>query len=300
MRNPSAITESLSVDAPLVQDADYEFDADDRQYIDNQIRGVEQHLFDSLIRGVHATWLRLDASSAAGAAGEVVCLTGSTTVAEPTVTRATPSALADAGGAFGVLLRAAAPGGMCLVAVGGALMPALANVGVSAAFGADKFVIVNASARLARTDTLTGAEYIVGTCDLAGAVTIALQSYQGGGGGGPDLSATKASSPVTGNQDALSVADMSWIVFTGGANVNVRGLSGGVDGQILILKNLMTGGALVTLEHEEAAASDEDRYWDSTATDYAFGRGASAILQYDATDPGGGGSAGRWTRIAAM
>lgn len=114
------------------------------------------------------------------------------------------------------------------------------------------------------------------------------------------LRLSKTSSSATGDQNAFSVSGVSLLVFTGAANVNIRGLDGGVDGQILVIKNRCTAGALVNLVHQHASASAEDRYLDNTAADYAFGAGASAVLLYDAADPGDGGTAGRWTRIAAM
>jgi hypothetical protein len=45
-RNPSKITTDYAVDDALEQTAGFEFDADDRQYIDNQIRGTQQRVVD--------------------------------------------------------------------------------------------------------------------------------------------------------------------------------------------------------------------------------------------------------------
>ena len=73
-RNPSKITTALEVDDPLVQNAGFAFGKDDRQYLDNQIRGVQQHLVNALIRGRHGTYVKIAGSSPALAAGDVVCL----------------------------------------------------------------------------------------------------------------------------------------------------------------------------------------------------------------------------------
>ncbi len=48
-RNQSKFVTDREVDDPLEQDANYEFDRDDRQYIDNQIRGMQQFLVDETV-----------------------------------------------------------------------------------------------------------------------------------------------------------------------------------------------------------------------------------------------------------
>lgn len=175
MRNPSQITAALAVDEPLVQDANYELDSDDRQYLDNQIRGVQEHLVTGLIRGVVATWVRLSPSSAAGAIGDVVCLVGTGSPTEPTVTRALAAAMANAGGVYGVLLRAASPGAMALVAIGGSLLPPTVT-GLAASSGGERFAYVNtATARLARASSAAWPEYVVGTVDASGWTSVAIR-----------------------------------------------------------------------------------------------------------------------------
>lgn len=124
--NQTAIVTDLAVDAALQQDANYRFDRNDRQYIDNQIRGVEQHLVDALILGVHATFVRVASSSSALVAGDCVCL--STTTGALEVTKALSAALSNAGSVFGVVILPAQPGAFALIAIGGALPNSLTGL----------------------------------------------------------------------------------------------------------------------------------------------------------------------------
>jgi hypothetical protein len=116
------ILTDLTVDDPLVQNAGFEFDRNDRQYIDSQIRGVQQHLVDLLIAGRLGTYFTLDGASAAVLPGDTVC----TSTASPgTVTKSTAAALANATAALGVVLKAAAPGGRVCVAFEGVVSPTI-------------------------------------------------------------------------------------------------------------------------------------------------------------------------------
>lgn len=117
-QNQSAIVSQLQVDDALVQDANYRFDRNDRQYIDNQIRGVEQHLVDNLIRGRHGTYARV--STTALAVGDVVCIY-TTDIGELQVVKATSAYIAQSGSAYGIVVLPAAVGAYALIAIGGAI-----------------------------------------------------------------------------------------------------------------------------------------------------------------------------------
>lgn len=96
---------------------------------------------------------------------------------------------------------------------------------------------------------------------------------------------------TTGNIDALDPSGASIVRLTGAGAVNVRGIVGGNDGDLLIIHNRT--GNTVTLVHESGAVGDATRrYEDSGAADYPFAAGA-AILYYD-------GAASRWVRISYM
>lgn len=160
----SKITTDLEVDEPLVQDADYRFSDDDRGYIDNQVRGVQQHLVDALIRGRHATFARLSGASASVLPGDIVCL-ASLAVTEITVTRLTAQALTDAVGPMGIVIYAAAPGSWVLVAFGGVLPKEITGLAVSL----NGYVRANTTTgRCERVATLSGGDVGLGTVDLGG------------------------------------------------------------------------------------------------------------------------------------
>ena len=176
--NPSAITTTLSVDPALVQNATFRQDANDRQSIDNQIRGVEQHLVVGLINGTLATWVSVDASSAPIAVGDVVCLAGST-IGIPTVTRAVAGAMTAALSGYGMALVAASPGAKCLVATGGVVAPSVS--GLAAVSGVVK--INTATARAAQAASFAAGDFTLGTVDAQGYLRIEPgYAYPGGSG----------------------------------------------------------------------------------------------------------------------
>lgn len=181
MPNDSKITTQLAVDDPLVQDSNYRFEEDDRQYIDNQIRGIEQHLVDALIRGRHGSWFDLAGASANVVAGDVVCLASASA---GTVTKAVAAALTNAKSALGVAIQAAAAGGRVFVAFGGIVPPSITGLASSLS----GYVRVNTTtARLERVAALAVSDYGIGTVDLAGwmqvCVLVILTSIAGAAAG---------------------------------------------------------------------------------------------------------------------
>lgn len=160
MSNPSRITTDLAVDDPLVQDANHRFNSNDRQYIDNQILGVEQHLVDALINGRHASWYDLAGSSVAVIAGDNVCLSSTA----GSVTKSVAAALALAGANLGTVIQAAAPGGKVLVATGGILPPSI--TGLSTSIGAVK--VNTTTSRCEYVATPVAADYIIGFVNNVG------------------------------------------------------------------------------------------------------------------------------------
>lgn len=169
MRNQSKITTDLAVDAKLVQGPLFEFDHDDRQYLDNQIIGIEQHLVDALIRGRHATYFRLAGGSAAVVSGDNVCEVADVSVTEPTVTKANASSLANAKAATGVVIAGGAPGGYVLVAIGGLLPPTL--TGLAATSG---YVRVNTTTgRCERVASLSTSDFGIGFVSTSGWMQVA-------------------------------------------------------------------------------------------------------------------------------
>lgn len=163
---PAKIATDLQPDTPLVQDAAYRFDATDRQWIDTRQRAAEQHLADSLLNGLVATWGMLDAGSAAVVAGQVVC---SASTADGSVTLATSGALANAGSAAGVVLQGANPGGRVRYAVSGKLPPTITGLGAVAGYAR-----CSTAGAVEYVASLSSGDYVLGTVDTAGNLTLGV------------------------------------------------------------------------------------------------------------------------------
>ncbi len=198
-RNSSDITSTLIPDEPLQQVAGFRFNADDRQYIDNQITGTQAHVSDLLINGILGTYFFLSSGSDAVVEGDVVCLSvGEPTDSIPVVTKAYGAALADAGAAVGVVVLAASPGTRVKVATAGALVPAIAGMR-DAAVSVGTAIVKTTTARCEFTaEALGDSDYPVGTVTQGGGLYISptmqpsVFGAGGGGGGGstiPDGSA---------------------------------------------------------------------------------------------------------------
>lgn len=162
---PTKITTNLRPD-DAHQAANTTFDTQDRQYIDAQIRGCQQHLADSLINGVIGTWARVASTSSELANGDVVCLAGVAS-GEPTVTLATAAAIAGPGAAYGVVLRAASPGARVLLAIDGILAPSITGLGTTAGL-----VRVSSVGRPERVASYSSGDYPLGSVNSLGYLTL--------------------------------------------------------------------------------------------------------------------------------
>lgn len=167
---PSAIWD-LEVDAPIVQDASYSFTDVDRSYIDSQAVGSETHLVNSLIGGTICTWRTLDPTSAAGAVGNVVCLSG---LATGTVTLATTAALLNAGKAFGVLMTAGAPGANVRIAVAGMVPQSVTGLAAGPAYAQ----VSSTGTNITSTALPSSSGYLLGAIDAAGNLALAITPPQ--------------------------------------------------------------------------------------------------------------------------
>jgi len=172
---------TLLPDTPLVQDAGYSFDAADRQYIDKQILAMQKAAVDLLVSGRIATYVTIDASSPAGAAGDVLCLANVSTTT-PTFVRATTATLANAKTGSGVAYTAYAPGARVIMVHDGALSTSVTGL----AAGASGLVRINVSTgRLERVASFSGADYPMGAVDGTGMLALNISpplSISGGSG----------------------------------------------------------------------------------------------------------------------
>lgn len=211
----SLITTALTVDPPLSQNADYRMDANDRGYIDNQIRGLEQHAVDFLIGGANGSFFTVDGGSAALAVGDVFCTSG----IAGTVTKATPSALAASGRPLGVVLAAANPGGRVKGAIDGLL-----STGITGLTGTAGYARVSSAGRIERVSTLASTDYQIGTIDGAGNLSLQI-GMQGGAAVGSlagDVTGLLTATVVeklTGAAGVVSFPIGNKITSTGGSNV---------------------------------------------------------------------------------
>lgn len=172
MADDSKILSELEVDDAIELDANYRFGEHDRRYMDNQILGCEQHLVDCVIGGMACTYARIDSSSPSINPGDVVCLSGLSL----TVTKALPTPLGSAGSAFGVAIRAAAPGSKALFARGGAIPTSITSL--SAASG---FARVSSSGRVEYVSVLSSGDASLGTIASDGSLNLLL-GFGGVGG----------------------------------------------------------------------------------------------------------------------
>lgn len=167
------IATDLAVDSPLEMDDTYRFDHEDRRYIDDQIRAIEQLIVDNLISGKHASWFSLSGASDAVAAGDTVCLASS----QGLVTKSTADDLSNSSAALGVVLQAASPGSNVLVAFGGLVPPSITGLGAITGL-----VAVNpTTGRCQRADSVTNGDYPIGTVDAAGWMQVMPAPVVGGG-----------------------------------------------------------------------------------------------------------------------
>lgn len=169
------ILTDLAVDDPLVQDANYRFDSADRQYIDEQIRGIETHLVNALIRGRQATYFRVSTLSPALAPGDAVCIYdvvgGELTVGKALSAHLTPSNL------VGVCVLAAAPGSNALVAIGGVLPPSV--TGIQTGFDGYAYVDGGTGRLFVVIGNPASGDIVAGRVDVSGYVRIS--PYTGAG-----------------------------------------------------------------------------------------------------------------------
>lgn len=160
-----SLISALQVDPALAQTAANALDAGERQYIDDQIRGSQQHLVDSVVGGTLCTWRTVDLSSPTLGRGDVVCLVGEY------VTLATAAAVAAAGGvAFGIVMASAAPGTAVRIAVGGFVKST--TTGLSAATG---FAVLNqTTGRLIGKTAIDQGDIALGVTNAAGVLTLSI------------------------------------------------------------------------------------------------------------------------------
>lgn len=202
----SQITVANAVDPILVQQAGYQLDGPQRQYIDDQIRGCQIQLVNNLLSGLNGTWFTLDGGSAGVQPGDLVCSASNGSFDSRgvgTVTKATAGALTNAGSVSGVVLAGAAPGGFVRVAIDGLLSPTVTGL-VPAAAGP---VRANAN-RCQQVGSIGAGDYPVGIVDTQGYLTLAI-GPKGLGSGGAGGSSAVSVQYATGAAPAITIPSSS-------------------------------------------------------------------------------------------
>ena len=161
----TAITDTIGVDPAITAAALAAFTPAARRYIDDQIRGCQQHLVDSLLSGKVCTWTLIDSSSAAVAPGDLL---------QP-----------GTGNTLARLTEPARPG-MPFYAVAVALTSGLPNTRARVAYAgrveaitigtlAEGYAIADTSTgRIVSTSTPTEDDCFVGVIDAAGTLWLDL------------------------------------------------------------------------------------------------------------------------------
>ena len=169
------IVTQLAVDSPVNLGASYEFDKSDRKYIDDQIRGLEQHVVDDLINGVIATWYQIDNSSSQLAVGDNVTFAGTQTT--PTVTKAIPSSMYGYSVPAGIVVQVSPANGKARIAMEGAIPPSITGL----ATGSPGFVRIASNGRCERIASPSTSDYVIGSVDQEGNLAFArtIGTYPG-------------------------------------------------------------------------------------------------------------------------
>lgn len=169
--SPPTALHRLQQDAPVVQDANYEFDDFDRAYIDDQILTIQALILQALLTALNATWFTLDGGSASVNAGQPVCAAATTGVG---VTLATDAALAAAGLATGIAITPAAPGAKICVAMAGILPPSMTGLAAGSA-GPVKAT----GGALVQVASVGPSDYPVGYVNAQGILTLRISQPSG-------------------------------------------------------------------------------------------------------------------------
>ncbi len=266
MANESKIQTELKVDDPKNLPSGYTFDANDRRYMDNQIRETQRHIVTSLLNGAHTSWPYLSSSSAAVIEGDVVCSAADSDIdGIPVVTKALSGAISDAKAVYGIVVTGGSPNTRIQIAFSGVLPASITGLDEDDP-GAVR--LNTSTARCQKVTSFSETDYPIGTVNTKGNLTITTLPLGsvlgiGSGGGGSTLYTLSGSSASLVSGDwvclvpgdttitkavpaalllagcAFGIVGTSWspgandvIVYTAGDEVphTVTGLGASVDG----------------------------------------------------------------------
>lgn len=194
----------LIVDPP-VEIQNFGFKSD-RAYIDQQILILEQHMLDSVLFGVHCTWVTVDTTVAGTlAAQSVVTSIGVAPDGSPSVVKVDNT---NAAQFLGITLTAAAANGKVLVALGGVLPAEKTGIvnGGLAGYG----VIDTGTGVPQFVSTLLPTHVLLGRVNTAGLLTLFGPNLNSSGPGGLTGTST-TTSPSAGVAGALPATPTGYL-----------------------------------------------------------------------------------------
>lgn len=211
---------NLQQDPPLAQDANYKFNSDDRQYIDDQIQAIEQHLLTSVLNGVTGTWFT-NASGGQLSAGDVVCSAAASFQSIPNVTKATPTNLTAAGDSVaGVVIIGGANNSRVLVTTVGILPSSI--TGLASVSGP---VRVSTAGRLERVSSYATDDIPVGQADSAGNLTLQLQGPAVTSGATPNIKRTVSGSTINAGTAVVTQGTNAFKLSTSNIGLRAHGVA---------------------------------------------------------------------------
>jgi len=265
----SKLKTELRPDAPVVLNAGYSMTAVDRQTIDGQIRAVQEHLSESFLNGLTASFYKLSLSSPALLPGDCFCADSVAVIGiERIVTKAVAGTLASAGKALGVALTAATPGTKFRGATGGLLERSITGIPP----GSPGPVRVNGTtARCERVGQISMGDHIIGSSDAAGNLSISAERTAGltnlgdlGVGGHINTSSDVAPeiAPNLSGLGALGEAEIEGSDASGQVTLT-RGTGGtvGLQATITLGRAYLTKPRFQLLPLNEHAARSDARYY---------------------------------------
>lgn len=153
----------LTLDPPVTLDGMGSLD--DRRYIDNQIRAIEEHLIDSVLCGVDASWFVVDSSVVGNLSSPMCAAMAGQDISSglPTIIKATST---DRAFFLGIVLTTAAVGTKVRVATRGILPPTVTGIVNGGVAG---FAVIDSTTGLPSFVTsLTNAHFVIGRVNAAG------------------------------------------------------------------------------------------------------------------------------------
>ena len=209
----SKIVTDLTPDDALVINANYSPSISDRRRIDDQNRGAQRHLAESVLRGQQATYFRTNVDIAIG---DVICSAAlaadeaDATVAVRVATKADASALGAANAVLGIAATAAKAGSMVRAVTGGLVGKNTTGLPV----GTAGFVRVSSVGRPEFISSPTSGDFLLGSVDTAGNLSVSFSvASVGGGGSAPSYVGTSAS-PLAVSAGSKTFLTQSGLAYT--------------------------------------------------------------------------------------